>query len=149
MPCELMDGRSDFLDFSKERNLEFSSLRRCKFSTQALLYELHHPTLLPVQDKIVDSDRYSAIQRCIRALVHACHCQDANCQNPSCHKMKRVVSHVRQCKRKSTGGCPICKQFIALCCYHAKVCQDAECKVHWCQKIQKKLKEGKSQQRYV
>lgn len=37
--------------------------------------------------------------------------------------MKRVISHTKQCKRKTNGGCPICKQLIALCCYHAKLCQ--------------------------
>jgi hypothetical protein len=38
-------------------------------------------------------------------------------------QMKRVVSHTKACKRKTNGGCPICKQLIALCCYHAKLCQ--------------------------
>ena len=67
--------------------------------------------------------RKLSIQRCIQSLVHACQCRDANCRLPSCHKMKRVVSHTKQCKRKTNGGCPICKQLIALCCYHAKLCQ--------------------------
>jgi hypothetical protein len=37
--------------------------------------------------------------------------------------MKRVVQHTKICMRKTNGGCPICKQLIALCCYHAKHCQ--------------------------
>ena len=41
MPCELMDGRDAFLTMAREKHFEFSSLRRCKFSTMALLYELH------------------------------------------------------------------------------------------------------------
>ena len=61
--------------------------------------------------------------------------------------MKRVVSHTRQCKRKSNGGCPICKQLIALCCYHAKVCQEAKCPVHFCQNIKQKLRQQQLQQR--
>ena len=71
--------------------------------------------------------RKLSIQRCIQSLVHACQCRDANCRLPSCHKMKRVVSHTKQCKRKTNGGCPICKQLIALCCYHAKLCQVRNC----------------------
>ena len=55
--------------------------------------------------------------------MHACQCRDANCRLPSCQKMKRVVQHTKICKRKTNGGCPICKQLIALCCYHAKHCQ--------------------------
>ena len=75
--------------------------------------------------------RKLSIQRCIQSLVHACQCRDANCRLPSCHKMKRVVSHTKQCKRKTNGGCPICKQLIALCCYHAKLCQVNIISFHW------------------
>lgn len=66
--------------------------------------------------------RKLSIQRCIHSLVHACQCRDANCRLPSCQKMKRVTQHTKVCKRKTNGGCPICKQLIALCCYHAKHC---------------------------
>merc|ERR1719319_1023435 len=41
MACDLMDGRDSFLTIAKEKHYQFSSLRRCKFSTLALLYELH------------------------------------------------------------------------------------------------------------
>lgn len=40
--CELMDGRDAFLTMARERHYEFSSLRRAKFSTMAMLYELHN-----------------------------------------------------------------------------------------------------------
>ena len=40
--CDLMDGRDAFLNLAREKHWEFSSLRRGKFSTQALLYELHN-----------------------------------------------------------------------------------------------------------
>ena len=68
--------------------------------------------------------RKLSIQRCIQSLVHACQCRDANCNLPGYHKMKRVVAHTKQCKKKNpNAGCPICKQLIALCCYHAKICK--------------------------
>ena len=194
-----MDGRDAFLTMARDRHLEFSSLRRCKYSSLAMLYELHTQAMVisklqlysftdilttQGQDKFVyncntcsksvetryhctvceDFDlcvacyqkdghphkmeklgfdlgdpggdtpatsnpqeaRKLSIQRCIQSLVHACQCRDANCRLPSCHKMKRVVSHTKQCKRKTNGGCPICKQLIALCCYHAKLCQVRE-----------------------
>lgn len=92
--------------------------------------------------------RKQSIQRCIQSLVHACQCRDANCRLPSCQKMKRVVSHTKLCKRKTNGGCPICKQLIALCCYHAKHCQDAKCPVPFCPNIKIKLKQQQLQQRY-
>lgn len=40
--CELMDGRDNFLSMARERHLEFSSLRRAKYSTMVMLYELHN-----------------------------------------------------------------------------------------------------------
>lgn len=93
--------------------------------------------------------RKQSIQRCIQSLVHACQCRDANCRLPSCQKMKRVVQHTKHCKRKTHGGCPICKQLIALCCYHAKHCQEAKCLVPFCPNIKHKLKQQQLQQRYV
>nr|XP_048690961.1 histone acetyltransferase p300 isoform X8 [Caretta caretta] len=83
--------------------------------------------------------RHLSIQRCIQSLVHACQCRNANCSLPSCQKMKRVVQHTKGCKRKINGGCPICKQLIALCCYHAKHCQENKCPVPFCLNIKHKL----------
>lgn len=91
--------------------------------------------------------RKLSIQRCIQSLVHACQCRDANCRLPSCQKMKRVVTHTRNCKRKTNGGCSICKQLIALCCYHAKHCQEIKCLVPFCSNIKHKLKQQQLQQR--
>lgn len=91
--------------------------------------------------------RKQSIQRCIQSLVHACQCRDANCRLPSCQKMKRVVQHTKICKRKTKGDCPICKQLIALCCYHAKHCQETKCSVPFCSSIKQKLKQQQVQQR--
>lgn len=197
-----MDGRDAFLTMARERHYEFSSLRRAKFSSMSMLYELHnqgqdkfvytcntckhhvetryHCTVcddfdLCIQcyekdghphnmDKLgldiddgsspLDSNKANpqearklSIQRCIQSLVHACQCRDANCRLPSCRKMKRVVTHTKNCKQKTNGGCPICKQLIALCCYHAKHCQETKCPVPFCSNIKHKLKQQQLQQR--
>lgn len=42
MSCDIMDGRDNFLTLSREKHWEFSSLRRAKFSTMAMLVELHN-----------------------------------------------------------------------------------------------------------
>lgn len=44
-----MDGRDAFLTMARERHYEFSSFRRAKFSSMAMLYELHTQS----QDKFV------------------------------------------------------------------------------------------------
>lgn len=91
--------------------------------------------------------RRASIQRCIQSLVHACQCRDANCRQSSCQKMKRVVAHTKTCKRKTNGVCPICKQLIALCCYHAKHCQETKCPVPFCVNIKQKLRQQQLQHR--
>lgn len=47
--CDLMDGRDAFLTMAREKHYEFSSLRRAKFSSMSMLYELHNQG----QDKFV------------------------------------------------------------------------------------------------
>ncbi|XP_054997065.1 histone acetyltransferase p300-like [Sorex araneus] len=81
-----------------------------------------------------------SIQRCIESLVHACQCHNASCSLPSCQKMKRVMRHTQDCRQKNNGGCPICKQLIALCCYHAKQCQENKCPMPFCLNIKQKLR---------
>ncbi|XP_015991339.2 histone acetyltransferase p300-like [Rousettus aegyptiacus] len=93
-----------------------------------------------------DSRRLS-IKRCIQSLFHACQCRNANCSLPSCQKMKRVVQHNKGCKRKTNGGCHICKQLIALCCYHAKHCQENKCPIPFCLNIKQKLRQQQLQHR--
>lgn len=39
--CDLMDGRDAFLTLARDKHYEFSSLRRAKYSSMGLLYELH------------------------------------------------------------------------------------------------------------
>ncbi|XP_077308681.1 histone acetyltransferase p300 [Lithobates pipiens] len=201
--CDLMDGRDAFLTLARDKHLEFSSMRRSKWSTMSMLVELHtqgqdrfvytcneckhhvetrwHCTVCEDYDLCItcyttkthehrmeklglglddessnqqaaatqspgDSRRLS-IQRCIQSLVHACQCRNANCSLPSCQKMKRVVQHTKGCKRKTNGGCPICKQLIALCCYHAKHCQENKCPVPFCLNIKHKLRQQQLQHR--
>lgn len=92
------------------------------------------------------NSRNESIQRCIQSLVHACQCRDANCRRMSCHKMKRVVQHTKVCKKRQNANCPVCKQLIALCCYHAKHCNGTACQVPFCLNIRQKLQEQRRSQ---
>ncbi|KAG5854168.1 hypothetical protein ANANG_G00034760 [Anguilla anguilla] len=203
LTCDLMDGRDAFLTLARDKHWEFSSLRRCKWSSMCMLVELHnqgqdrfvytcneckhhvetrwHCTVcedfdlcincynnkghvhqmvkwgLGIDDdsnsqgaeasKSPQESRRLSIQRCIQSLVHACQCRNANCSLASCQKMKRVVQHTKGCKRKTNGGCPVCKQLIALCCYHAKHCQENKCPVPFCPNIKHKLRQQQLQHR--
>uniref|UniRef100_G1PZF4 histone acetyltransferase n=1 Tax=Myotis lucifugus TaxID=59463 RepID=G1PZF4_MYOLU len=91
--------------------------------------------------------RRRAIQRCIQFLRHARQCGDASCPQASCLKMKRVMEHTRSCERKTNGGCGVCKQFIALCCFHAKQCQESPCPIPYCLNIKQKIHQQELQYR--
>lgn len=95
----------------------------------------------------VESRRQS-IQRCIQSLCHASQCRDANCHTSSCVKMKRVIQHTFLCHRRTNSNCPVCKQLIALCCYHAKNCTESKCSVPFCLQIRHKLHQQQLQTRF-
>uniref|UniRef100_A0A914I5F8 histone acetyltransferase n=1 Tax=Globodera rostochiensis TaxID=31243 RepID=A0A914I5F8_GLORO len=109
--------------------------------------------ILGDDQKLADSassaaSRNDSVKKCISSLVHACTCRDANCRRGTCHKMKRVIQHTKTCKRRQSIGsnCAVCKQLIALCCYHAKHCTQTKCQVPFCLQIRAKLQEQKRSQ---
>uniref|UniRef100_A0A0N5B8J3 histone acetyltransferase n=1 Tax=Strongyloides papillosus TaxID=174720 RepID=A0A0N5B8J3_STREA len=89
------------------------------------------------------NSRHESVQRCIRSLVHACQCRESNCRRPTCQKMRKVVNHTKTCKKRHNASCSVCKQLIALCCYHAKHCNTNNCPVPFCTNIRAKLQEQK------
>uniref|UniRef100_I3KUK1 histone acetyltransferase n=1 Tax=Oreochromis niloticus TaxID=8128 RepID=I3KUK1_ORENI len=151
MACDLMDGRDAFLTLARDKHLEFSSLRSqdrfLHFCFYCLGLDDESSNQSAAATQSPGDSRRLSIQRCIQSLVHACQCRNANCSLPSCQKMKRVVQHTKGCKRKTNGGCPICKQLIALCCYHAKHCQENKCPVPFCLNIKHKLRQQQLQHR--
>ncbi|CAD5215336.1 unnamed protein product [Bursaphelenchus okinawaensis] len=103
-------------------------------------------SLIDVDSKSSDassSRSNESVKRCIQSLVHAVQCRDSNCRRTTCHKMKKVVQHTKLCKRRQTSNCQVCKQLIALCCYHAKHCNLPQCNVPFCPNIRQKLAEQK------
>ena len=84
--------------------------------------------------------------RCIENLEHACSCKATACSLSICEKMRRVVGHYRVCKQKDSGSCGVCKQLLALCCYHAKQCKAATCLVPFCHGIRQNLQQRRFQE---
>ncbi|KAH7702612.1 BTB/POZ domain-containing protein 6 [Aphelenchoides avenae] len=91
--------------------------------------EHQHPTennialIGSAQSADARSARDGVMKRCIQSLL------------------KKVVLHVKLCKTRQQTDCPVCKQAITLCCYHAKQCNLAECPVLFCSNIRQKLNE--------
>lgn len=94
--------------------------------------------------------RKASIEKCIRFLVHATQCHNVHCKQPSCIKMKRVLTHTRDCKLMLSGRwnqCNVCKQFVLLCISHAKSCNVDKCPVPVCARIKKNLRDQRNQRR--
>ncbi|XP_011684524.1 PREDICTED: histone acetyltransferase p300-like isoform X2 [Wasmannia auropunctata] len=109
--------------------------------------QMNHSSSPVDAEQTARAARRLSIQECIQSLVHACQCGDANCDLPKCKKIKRMVIHTMNCKRKANGGCYICKQLIALCCYHAKYCKETTtCLVLFCSNIKHNIKQRQLQQ---
>lgn len=99
--CDLMDGRDAFLTVARDKHYEFSSLRRAKYSTMSMLYELHNQ----------GQDRF----------VYTCN----NCKN---HVEARYVMYVLQTviiiiSDKVTNNLQP-HNFINPIRYHCTVCDD-------------------------
>lgn len=90
--------------------------------------------------------RNQTIQKWVQGLVHASQCRINNCNLPECHKIKRLFRHTRHCKSRR-NGCPICKQFVALCSYHSKNCQDFKCTVPFCENTKYNIKQHELKRR--
>lgn len=68
--CDLMDGRDAFLTLAREKHYEFSSLRRAKYSTMSMLYELHNQG----QDKFVYT--CNSCKAHVETRYHCTSCED-------------------------------------------------------------------------
>ena len=79
-------------------------------------------------------------------MEHACSCNATACALSTCEKMRRVVAHYRVCKQKDSGSCGVCKQLLALCCYHAKQCKAVACSVPFCHGIRQNLQRMRVQE---
>lgn len=117
------------------------------FSYFVLQIFVHLPVTLRSYHKMqkLEADakelRKQAIRSEVRKMEHACQCRVDNCQFPGCQKLKRVISHAKRCKvEKRVVSCGVCKQVVALNCFHAESCEEKKCLVPFCPAIQFKMR---------
>lgn len=85
-----MDGRDAFLTLAREKHYEFSSLRRAKYSTMSMLYELHNQG----QDRFVYTCNNCKAH--VETRYHCTFCEDfdlcTHCyeKNGHQHKMEKL-----------------------------------------------------------
>ena len=101
----------------------------------------HSESSEPKKDLIMPKTNLQKANQC---LVHSYQCRDPTCQYENCTKMKKIISHAKNCKSKSKGGCQICTQMLTLFCYHSKHCQNERmhCGLSLCKKLKQKLQKS-------
>lgn len=165
--CDMMNGRDEFLNFAREKHYEFSTLRRAKFSTLALIYELHNQN----SDKFVYTCNKCRSQMEIR--YHCTKCEDydlcTKCYETDGHNhpMDRLLAGESTADQQSGDGIksddanksgraganasgqnkpPIdvyVKTFI-----HAVYCRNANCNFLKCAQFKRVLQHARQCQRY-
>ena len=146
---ELMDSRDSFLQMAREKHLEFSSLRRAKFSTLVMLYELHNEgrqsflyTCNVCKDQIEtrwhcnECDEYDLCNRCYKRENHP-------------HPMEQYGLGIEEEGSNANGessGRPVGtvdRKSSLLSCItaliHANQCRDANCRLSTCLQMKRVL----------
>ncbi|GIX96282.1 histone lysine acetyltransferase CREBBP [Caerostris extrusa] len=151
IPCELMDGRDTFLTMAREKHYEFSSLRRTKYSTMAMLYQLHNQG----QDQFVYTCNNCKTN--VETRYHCTVCDDfdlcVKCFNKDGHHHKMQKLGFELGDDSSTGdqkqvnpqesrrlAIQRCIQSLE----HACQCRDANCRLPSCQKMKRIVSHAKS-----
>ncbi len=112
--------------------------------------ELQSQTRGTTSQKDPKKQRMESIEKCIKFLVHATQCKLAYCKQPSCIKMKRVLTHISECRLMKLGRwnlCHVCKNFVLLCISHAKTCQKKDCPVPVCNRVKRNMRDMRNQRR--
>ncbi|CAG0891726.1 unnamed protein product [Darwinula stevensoni] len=140
LDCELMDGRDAFLTLARDKHLEFSSLRRAKYSTMIMLHELHNQG----HDVVYTCNRCQAN---VGSGYHCTVCEDYDLcvacyekeQHP--HKMEKFgpLSEEGPSGERTTATTTDQIKRCIQSLVHACQCRDANCRLPSCLKMRRAL----------
>ncbi|ESN92560.1 hypothetical protein HELRODRAFT_95876, partial [Helobdella robusta] len=157
MNCDLMDGRDAFLTLARDKHYEFSSLRRAKYSSMGLLYELHNQA----RDGFIYS--CNDCKANVETRYHCSVCDDydlcVSCYKKSDHPHKQQMTrlgldldgdssndasnnNLASDQQNSKGPNTQEAKNISINSYisslvHASHCRDANCRLNVCQKMKR------------
>nr|CDS32962.1 CREB binding protein [Hymenolepis microstoma] len=140
LSSELMECRDSFLSRARERHLEFSTLRRAKFSTLTFLYEIHQENKDTIIYVCAGCKAETETPRICKQCMNFYLCEECFKARGHDHPMTRVVvsddsannASVQQSDRLRMEKC------VALL-KHTSICRDANCRVPSCRDIKRRL----------
>ncbi|XP_048774287.1 CREB-binding protein-like isoform X2 [Ostrea edulis] len=141
--CDLMDGRDAFLTMARDKHQEFSSLRRAKYSTLAMLYEIHNQG----RDNFVYTCNNCKAH--VETRWHCTVCEDYDLCN-ACYETEKHIHKMEKLGLDLDDGTSTSdkqdnpqesrRQSIQRCIHslvHACQCRDANCRLPSCQKMKR------------
>lgn len=90
-------------------------------------------------------NRAAQIERTMELLIHACKCQEENCENSNCPKIKALLKHAFTCQVKGPGGCQLCRKTWTLLQIHSKQCLEDDCPVPKCKDLKEYRRRSQEQ----
>ena len=101
----------------------------CTCSLQRPTVDNHFQQALTAEQRRMRAD---TLRRTMQLLEHAAVCNNRDCQSKSCHKVKQLHAHSKQCNKRMTGNCNFCRHLWCLLGLHAKRCTKDNCPVPRC-----------------
>ncbi|MCL7035355.1 hypothetical protein MKW94_016430 [Papaver nudicaule] len=100
---------------------------------------MNHPSTAEQNAQNTEA-RQNQLLQILNALVHASQCRHLHREYPYCHKVKELFHHGKQCKKRASGGCFLCKTMWYLIHLHARACKELECHVPRCRDLKEHLR---------
>eukprot|EP00795_Rhopilema_esculentum_P013689 gene13689-4596_t len=85
----------------------------------------------------VHRKKIETVEDCMQLMQHISFCESSACTVKGCQRMKKVLWHAKNCKRKMQ--CKLCRQVIRICVLHARACLTPNCKVVFCSMIRARM----------
>lgn len=137
---ELMECRDSFLSRSRERHLEFSTLRRAKFSTLAFLYEIHTENKDTIIYVCNGCQTETETPRLCKQCPNYYLCEDCFKTRGHDHPMTKVLvsddsANAAAVQQSDRLRMERCVELLK----HTSTCRDANCRISSCRDIKRRL----------
>ncbi|KAM7540891.1 hypothetical protein Aperf_G00000035770 [Anoplocephala perfoliata] len=137
---DLMECRDSFLSRARERHLEFSTLRRAKFSTLAFLYDIHTENKDTIIYVCNGCQTETETPRLCKQCPNYHLCEDCFKVRGHDHPMTKVVvsddsANAAAVQQSDRLRMERCVELLK----HTSTCRDANCRISSCRDIKRRL----------